>query len=85
MGKSTAVTLYEPLADTFLSDELAGFSQALQLYRGRQWAAARTEFQQLQTANPGCKLYSVYSERIEAYSCHPPAADWDGVYDFDSK
>ena len=85
MGKTTAVTLYEPLDNNHSADELARFKQALQHYRGRQWATARIEFQQLQAANPGCKLYSVYSERIEAYSCHPPAADWDGVYDFDSK
>ena len=30
-------------------------------------------------------LYDMYEERIEAYRAHPPAADWDGVYEAETK
>jgi adenylate cyclase len=30
-------------------------------------------------------LYDMYAERIEAYRAEPPPADWDGVYEAESK
>jgi adenylate cyclase len=30
-------------------------------------------------------LYDMYVERIEAYRADPPGADWDGVYEAESK
>ena len=30
-------------------------------------------------------FYDMYSERIAAYRADPPAADWDGVYEAETK
>jgi adenylate cyclase len=30
-------------------------------------------------------LYDMYEERIELYRAQPPAPDWDGVYEAETK
>jgi adenylate cyclase len=40
---------------------------------------------QLQGAEPDCKLYALYRERIAQWRESPPALDWDGVTKFDTK
>ena len=60
----------------------------LNAYRSAQWDAAR---QQLALLDEGAerfgltKLYALYGERIAALIAKPPPADWDGVYDAQSK
>ena len=39
----------------------------------------------LQAEAPEDQLYQLYQLRISQYRQNPPAADWDCVYEFDSK
>ena len=53
-----------------------------QAYRNRQWDKARgliTQCRSLSGANP--VLYDLYSQRIEYYQQHPPAANWNGIFE----
>jgi adenylate cyclase len=51
-------------------------------YRSREWEKARhliTQCRELSGANP--VLYDLYAERIAYYEAHPPAANWNGIFE----
>jgi adenylate cyclase len=88
-GKDEAVRIYEPVGmqgEVMQEklDELARFHAAVQLYRNRQWDLAENQLNSLQQAMPS-PIYSIYIERIQQYKHLPPALDWDGVHNFESK
>jgi adenylate cyclase len=88
MGKTEAVTLYEPLPLTSQNEAtLALFHESLKLYRNQQWDLAEMQLLNLQKMTPESQhhLYSLYLERIQNFRRNPPASDWDGVHQFDSK
>ncbi|MEJ2792292.1 adenylate/guanylate cyclase domain-containing protein [Iodobacter sp. LRB] len=88
MGKTEAVTLYEPLPLT-RHDEAALilFHESLKLYRKQEWDLAEMQLLNLQkiTAENEHILYRVYLERIQNFRRNPPGSNWDGVHQFDSK
>lgn len=89
-GKQMGVTIFEPLAyldraDQALRKELDLYHQALRLYREGKWDLAELQFLGLKEKQPDCLLYQVYIERIQHYRKHPPAKDWQGVFDFATK
>jgi adenylate cyclase len=89
-GKHKPITIYEPLGTmTEISTEqviaIEVLEQGLQYYRGQQWLAARTIFEQLAAQYPSDKLYSIYLERIDHYLLSPPETDWDGAFTHTSK
>ena len=89
-GKDNPIRIYEPLA---LENELASdvrarlekWQEVLINYRAQAWQAADDMLIQLQGAEPDCKLYALYRERIAQWRESPPALDWDGVTKFDTK
>lgn len=89
-GKDKPVTIYEPIgteADVTveLAEEINIFHQALRLYRKQEWDQAELQLHNLQRIAPQTKLYQLYAERISVLRKHPPAADWDGVFIFETK
>jgi adenylate cyclase len=88
MGKTEAVTLYEPQPLASPNEAtLVLFHESLKLYRNQQWDLAEMQLLNLQkmTPEPQHHLYNMYLERIQNFRRNPPASDWDGVHQFDSK
>jgi adenylate cyclase len=82
VGKHLPVTIYEPQVgpDALSSEKLARFHTGLGLYRQRDWAAAQAEFAALAAERPEDKPSQLYVERCSYFAAHPPAEDWDGVF-----
>jgi adenylate cyclase len=88
-GRLAPLAIHEPLcAAAAASDELRAQVQAhegaLAAYRERRFEAAVQAWQQLQAAAPSV-LHELWLERAQNTLSHPPAADWDGVYTFETK
>lgn len=84
-GKQEPVTIYEPLGSqdvltSDLKDELSLHNQTLALYRRGQWDQAELQFLNLRDRSSATRLYEIYIERIQHFRQHPPATDWDGVF-----
>jgi len=89
-GKDKPVAIYEPLGlngevDKAVLEELKMFHQALRMYRKQEWEKAELQIYNLQRMAPESKLYQVYADRIAYFRKQPPAADWDGVFVFETK
>lgn len=89
-GKDKPVAIYEPLGlngevDKGVLEELKMFHQALRMYRKQEWDKAELQVYNLQRMAPESKLYQVYADRIAYFRKQPPAADWDGVFVFETK
>ncbi len=83
-GKTSAVTIYEPLSPEFLSNPalVAAWQQheqALSLYFQQRWQQAEALWRALQQSSAH-QLYRIYLERADYYRRHPTGTDWDGVY-----
>jgi len=60
----------------------------LAAYRKQQWDDALGLIERCRKAANGIDvsgLYDMYVERIATYRAEPPPADWDGVYEAESK
>ena len=79
-GKQIAINIYEPCG---LESEKS--HEGLDFYFNQNWQAARNIFTDLHKKYPDCKLYKIYLERINHFQQHPPALDWDGVWEHDEK
>ena len=89
-GKDEALSIYEPIAlesdaDKNATDEVRLWHQTLRLYRSRQWDQVEVNLLNLLRANPGCRLYELYAERVNHHRRVPLPQDWDGVTVFDEK
>lgn len=89
-GKDIPIQIYEPLALTAEVDpltlvQLKQWELALTAYRAQQWDQAEDLLKSLQQAQPECRLFGVYLQRVADYRLEPPGPDWDGVKKFDSK
>ena len=93
-GKLEPVAIFEPLGKPAdlpaalleaLLDELRAWDEALALVRARQWVEAGRRIAQLHRDHPDCGLYTLYLERIAAWTAQPPGEDWDGVTAFHTK
>jgi adenylate cyclase len=89
-GKDEAISIYEPIAlesgaEKSVLDEIRLWQQTLRLYRSQQWDQVEVNLLNLQRANPGCRLYELYAERVTHHRRAPPPKDWDGVTVFDEK
>jgi adenylate cyclase len=63
-------------------------AQLLAIYRKQQWDEAKTLIARCRKLANGFGvdgLYEMYLDRIEAYQADPPPADWNGVYEAESK
>jgi adenylate cyclase len=89
-GKDKPVAIYEPVcpvgeADKALQDEIRLFHEARRLYRKQDWDQAELQLMNLQRMSQGMALYEIYAERVAYFRKNPPAADWDGVFVFQTK
>ena len=89
-GKEEPVTIYEPLGlegqvEQAKQDEIKIWNQALRLYRQQDWDRAEVQLLNLRKMAPDSELYGLFIERITHYRAHPPSADWDGAWTFESK
>jgi adenylate cyclase len=89
-GRTQPVAIYEPLgAAAELAPatraELAEYDQALRAFRQREWQPAAESFARLLERWPDSPLYALYRDRANALRAAPPPADWDGVFNLESK
>ena len=89
-GKDRPVAIYEPIAlvseaSKALQDEVRLFHEVRRLYRKQDWDQAELQLMNLQRMSPGTALYGKYAERVAFFRKNPPNADWDGVFDFQTK
>ena len=61
------------------------YHEAIMLYVGREFSKAREKFLEVSTILGQDKASMAYVERAEAFIAHPPAQDWDGVFEVKSK
>ena len=63
-------------------------TRMLRYYREQNWSQALDTIEPCRKAAEGFgvgALYQMYAERIEAFRHNPPPADWNGVYEAESK
>jgi len=89
-GKDKPVAIYEPIGlagevSKALHDEVKLFHEVRRLYRKQDWYQAELQLMNLQRMSPGTALYGIYAERVAYFRKNPPAADWDGVFVFQTK
>ncbi len=90
VGKREAVTVYELVERKgYLTDQqkaLFGlYEQGLVLYRGGEFRPALEVFQRALEIDERDGPSSTYLRRCEQYLITPPASNWDGVFELDSK
>jgi adenylate cyclase len=89
-GKDKPVAIFEPVGqkgavDAATLEELGLYHRMLKVYREQKWEDAGNMLKELLARSPECKLYHVYEERVAYFRDHPPGADWDGVFVFQTK
>jgi len=89
-GKAEPVAIYEPLGlERDLTSEqqaaLTAWHHFLRLYRACLWDDAELHLARLRAADTTRPLYALYAQRLQQLQDQPPAADWDGVTNFESK
>jgi adenylate cyclase len=88
-GKHEAVRLYEPLdleqpAGKSAQQQLEEYTLALHAYRRMAWQEAHSIFCRLE-GRDSHPLYQLYAQRCAHYREHPPASNWDGIYQHQQK
>jgi len=90
VGKDKPVAIYEPIGlasevSKALHDEIKIFHEVRRLYRKQDWDKAELQLLNLQRLSPETALYGIYAERVKYFRKNPPAANWDGVFVFQTK
>lgn len=88
-GKSEPIAMFEPVGrrdavDAAIAHDVAQWSDALAMFRARDWDGAAAALERLAAVQPR-GLYHLYLERIARFRLDPPGTDWDGVTNFDTK
>ncbi len=85
-GKTEPVTIYECLDHLNeentpnIQDVLGLFSDGLRQYRGREFAKAKTRFQEVLKLRSDDVPSAMYIERCDLLIAEPPPESWDGVW-----
>jgi len=74
------VEMFTPCDDAQLIDWT---TQAMALFRERQWDAASVLLETLLSAHPDDPIALLYLERIAMYRSPPPVDHWDGSTELD--
>ena len=61
------------------------YRDALTAYRAQDWGRAETGFRRCLELTPDDVPSKLMLDRVAALSEHPPAADWDGVWQLSEK
>ena len=89
-GRDKPLAIYEAigtkaeLGESMLAD-LQQYQTALDAYRNQDWPQADALFKSLSEAQPRCRLYDIYMERIACFKGNPPMLGWDGVFSYEQK
>ncbi len=86
-GKETPIKIYELLGkwkDKKMLDLKKVHESGLKAYQKKAWFEALASFSQNDSLYHD-PLASVFIERIQMFQKTPPRADWDGVWNFESK
>jgi adenylate cyclase len=90
-GRTEPVTTYELLGrrDTQSNEKLTRFlelyEEGMKRYYGREWAGARSAFEDALTYRPSDFPALLHIERTHAYEATPPPEEWNGVFVMTSK
>jgi len=92
-GKSAGVTLFTPVppecaAMPSFAEETRLWRLAAEACRSHHWAQAAVTLRELAEAHPASPFAGLYAQRltrVQGHQNHPPAADWDGVHEFEAK
>ena len=95
-GKHKPVAIFEPIGLTEaltkeILDEIDCHQAMLKHYRNGDWTLAEKQLKALEKMaqddgqSAPIVLYALYKQRIEQYKKMPPAANWDGVFNHESK
>jgi class 3 adenylate cyclase/HAMP domain-containing protein len=89
VGRSEPVELFEVLAmrpdAEQWRDRCEAYANALARYRNGDWSAAQSAFADILDDDPTDNPAKTLADRCAAFVEQPPDADWDGVFDLDSK
>lgn len=94
VGRDAPETVHVLLGDEKLAESPQFISLAqqhaemLSALRGRAWDTAKRLLDALDPVGSDYglqRLYALYRERIDEFALHPPAEDWDGVFQAASK
>ncbi len=90
VGKTRPVTIHELLALGAETDDensvlRSNFKKALQAFRMRDWQAASVLFSRLVDRYPADLASQLYLSMCEQYRHRPPAPNWNGVIEIDTK
>jgi len=67
------------------SEMIDSFNPAHEAYNNRQWEMAIGLFEQHVSLFPEDYVGKIYLERCRSFHAQPPAEDWDGVYQMETK
>lgn len=89
-GKQQAVVIHTPRAlaadaDAALLDELDQWRQLRVAYMTRQWEQVQSALQILMAKGDKKVLYRLYEQRVASLLAQPPASDWNGTEQFQTK
>lgn len=90
VGKREAVTVFELLdrrgsVTGKRADVVEAYLRGIEAWKQMNFAGALRNFMHALELDPFDGPSKTYVERCEAYLLHPPAEDWDGVWQLDSK
>ncbi|MBF0159414.1 MAG: hypothetical protein HQL58_07800 [Magnetococcales bacterium] len=90
VGKNDPVTIYQLLArkgevSESMTTTVSLYQQGLACYRARNFRTALNWFDQLLIVDDSDGPARAYRERCLEFMRHPPAEDWDGVYQLTAK
>jgi adenylate cyclase len=90
-GKTKGVGIHEvfgrsgePLPDD-LKRRLEAYEKAQTLYKGRRFQDAKAAFASGRESFAKDKVFGLYADRCDYFMAHPPADDWDGVWELKEK
>jgi adenylate cyclase len=89
-GKDEPIAIFQPLGlegevTQSTRDQIDIWAEALRMYRAQDWDGAEAQLRRLKALQGDDELYDIFLERVADYRAHPPGADWDGVYKFETK
>jgi class 3 adenylate cyclase len=90
VGINEPVRIYEILetaseASAAMQKRIKTFDEAFQLFEDQKWKEAEAAFSQLLAAYPNDNPSKLFLSRCKKFQQYPPAADWDGVFNFTEK
>ena len=76
----TIFTLHDAASGQSFQEELARYTEGLELYKKQRFVAGEKIFSQLALTRPDTVLYTLYRDRCREFQLLPPPDDWDGSY-----